>query len=209
MASELPVVKREKKVEVLTPRVYLHYASSISGLRGVADKNMILHRLQIPVKYVKSYDGDTRICIVSDGFDNVDKLPILEGQLFVVSDPLTAEEHGVHVLVYPMPDGDSADMKTLQRNIAREKNLQDIERMISTEAKWVPVSFWKHMGEEGRGLIEIMPPSTKVTIFTPSEQRYSPEPGMEEFLLKGVDNLWGELAADTKHPAYKRMATMR
>jgi hypothetical protein len=32
---------------------------------------------------------------------------------------------------------------------------------------------------------------------------------MVEFVEKGVANLWGELALDTKHPAYKRMSEMR
>jgi hypothetical protein len=207
--AELPWDEGEVKVECLTPRVHVHYASSISGLKGVANKNVILHKMRKSVKYVKSYDGDTRICIVDEKFENHDKLQIQEGILFVVSDPLTAKEHGLHLLVYPVATTDSADLTVLQRNLARQANLDEITAYLKPAPSWIAASFWKQMGEEGRGRIEVRPPSTKVTIFTPSDKQYSPEPGMVEFVEKGVANLWGELALDTKHPAYKRMSEMR
>jgi hypothetical protein len=84
-----------------------------------------------------------------------------------------------------------------------------MEAMLETEAEWVPVSFWKEMGDEGRGRIKVMPPSQKVTIFTPTDQKYTPVPGMIDYLERGQANLWGELAMDTQHPSYKRMSEMR
>ena len=207
--TELPWDEGEVKIESLTPRVHVHYASSISGLDGVANKNVILHKMRKNVKYVKSYDGDTRICIVADTFENPEKLFVQEGVLFVVSDPLTAKEHGLHLLVYPLPTAEAADLKVLQRNISRQANLDEITAFLKPAPSWIAASFWKQMGEEGKGRIEIRPPSTKVTMFTPSDKQYSPEPGMVEFIQKGVSNLWGELALDTKHPAYKRMSEMR
>ena len=194
----------------LTPRVHVHYASSISNLGAVANKNVILHRMRKQIKFVKSHDpSGTRVCIVSDAFNNADKLTISNGILFVATDPTTAGDMGVHLLIYPTPEDTSADDITLKRNLAREFNLASITSMLEGNRPWVPVSFWKVMGDEGRGKIECRPPSTKVTIFTPSSHPYAPEPSMNEFLVKGVSNLWGELAADTLHPSYKRMSEMR
>ena len=207
--TDLPWVEDEVKIDTLTPRVHVHYASSISGIDSVANKNVIIHKMRQPVKYVKSYDGSTRICIVDDKFENPEKLLIQEGLLFVASDPLTAKEHGLHLLVYPLPTAEAADLKILQRNIARQKNIDSITAYLKPAPSWIAGSFWKQMGEEGRGIIEVRPPSTKVTIFTPTDKQYSPEPGMIEFVNKGVPNLWGELALDTKHPSYKRMSEMR
>jgi hypothetical protein len=200
---------RQVKQELLSPRVHVLYASSISGLRGVADRNMILHNFEKQVKFVKSYDGDTRVCIVGDKFDNADKMQIFDGTLFVVSNPMNASESGVYLLVFPAPGGDVSDIKKLNTNIARELNIRETEAMLDTEAEWVPVSFWKEMGDEGRGRIKVMPPSSKVTLFTATEQKYTPVPGMNEYLERGQANLWGELAMDTQHPSYKRMAEMR
>jgi hypothetical protein len=142
-------------------------------------------------------------------FKNPEKLLIQDGLLFVASDPLTAKEHGLHLLVYPLPTTEVADLKILQRNITRQKNIDSITAYLKPVSSWIAGSFWKQMGEEGRGIIEVLPPSTKVTMFTPTDKQYSPEPGMIEFVMKGVENLWGELALDVKHPAYKRMSEMR
>jgi len=207
--AELRWDEDEVKIDVLKPRVHVHFASSISGIDGVANKNVILHKMRQKVKFVKSYDGNTRICIVSDNFQNQDNLQVQDGLLFVVSDPLTAKEHGLHLLVYPLPTTEEADLKVLQRNIARQKNIDEITAFLKPAPSWIAASFWKQMGEEGRGRIEVRPPSTKVTIFTPSDKQYAPEPGMVEFIEKGAPNLWGELALDTKHPSYKRMSEMR
>lgn len=207
--NDLPWDESEVKIDNLTPRVHVHFASSISGIDGVSNKNVILHKMRKNVKFVKSYDGSTRICIVSDNFENSDNLQIQEGILFVVSDPLTAKEHGLHLLVYPLPTTEVADLKVLQRNIARQANIEEITAYLRNAPSWIGVSFWKQLGEEGRGRIEVRPPSTKVTIFTPSDKQYAPVPAMLEFVEKGVSNLWGELALDVRHPSYKRMSEMR
>lgn len=210
-----PRQKKSDKVEIETPKVHLHYASSISGLKGVADKNMILWATEFRVKYIKTYDGDTRIAIVSDSFDNEDKVSIFEGSLFIVTSPTLAREAGVHLLILPDDANTNANSGAITTDIKRRFNYNQVETALEMpgvkEKGWTAISIGKEYGENSDSMFVIHPPAAKcgVQVFTPSAQNYTPLPGMEDFLAEGVSNFFGELVTDTKHPAYKRCTEMR
>jgi len=210
----LPREKSENKVEIPEPPVSVILASSISGLGSAANRNLILHLVAILVRYVQVYDNGYRICIISDDFDNVLNDTIHTGMLYIATDPKRQGNKGVYLLVSPDVERqgvkDKEEQERILKKVHNRAQFEDtLSKMEEDKKEWTPISFWKIIGIENEGKFMIHPPSEMANTFVPTANIYSPVPGMLEYLEKGYQHLFGQMASDTKHPAYKWAMEMK
>lgn len=212
--------ERGKKIIATEPPVHLCYASGVSNLKGAGQTNVIFHNFRKKVKYFSQYTAasGTRICIVSENFDfgprkGIAEKQFKEGWCYIVSDVLQLGSDGIYLLVYPewIPDGRVLTASAQQTQRRWNSNLDAIDAYLpegNDEQLWKAGCFLPKIGEENKGIITVNPPSKEVDFMVEDNTNFTPVPGTLDYINLHKKGLFGEIANNTEHPAFKRMVGM-
>jgi hypothetical protein len=198
--SDLPPAK--------PPEPAVYYVSSISSIKDLASKNLLLWKTRSRVQFMHYYDnGDHRIVLISEDFKHVSQNPdktIESGWLYLCSDSLVSGEGGIYLLVFPEPDPNFRDSIGQTLYIRRKFNLDAMNAFLdSIQGTYAPCSFWPVGGKENAGKLLVKPPSSAALVFVESKQPYAPVPGTYELIEKLEPIGFGVTAPSTSSPPYK------